>query len=458
MVNKDRREMKILSPTAILGYGFPEESFKKGLEMKPDAIAVDAGSVDPGPYYLGAGVSFTDHEAVKRDLKLMIRAGKDLGIPVLVGTAGGSGARVHLEWCSDIIEEIASDEGITLKIALINAEFDKELIKNKHGEGKIKALHPLGELDFNEIDLSTRIVGQMGYEPIVKALEENVDVVLAGRAYDPSVFAALPIKEGFPTGLALHMGKILECASIAADPGSGSDCILGTITDHSFILEPLNEKRKCTITSVAAHTLYEKSNPYKLYGPGGIIDLTETEFEQLDDRRVEVKGSRFIKDDLYTVKLEGAKKIGFRTISIAGTRDPIMIDQIEDIIAEIREMVNDNFDNLNSSDFKLLFRVYGKNGVMGDLEPITEVKSHELGIVIEVIANTQELANTICGFARSSMLHYGYRGRVATAGNLAFPYSPSDFKVGEVYEFNIHHLLEVDYPLQYFPIEIKEVR
>ena len=52
-------EFKILSPTAILGYGFPEESFKRGMAEKPDLIAVDAGSTDPGPYYLGAGKAFT---------------------------------------------------------------------------------------------------------------------------------------------------------------------------------------------------------------------------------------------------------------------------------------------------------------------------------------------------------------------------------------------------------------
>ena len=42
-------EFKILSPTAILGYGFPEESFRRGMAEKPDLIAVDGGSTDPGP-------------------------------------------------------------------------------------------------------------------------------------------------------------------------------------------------------------------------------------------------------------------------------------------------------------------------------------------------------------------------------------------------------------------------
>ncbi|AZO95897.1 acyclic terpene utilization AtuA family protein [Halocella sp. SP3-1] len=450
-------EIRVLAPTAILGYGFPLESFNRGLKYKPDIIAVDAGSTDPGPYYLGSGNSFTDREAVKRDLRIMIKAAKELNIPVLVGTAGGSGGRPHLEWCKDIVVEIAQKEGLNLTVALINAEFDKDYIVDQYNRGNIEPLYPVAPLDLNEIISSTRIVGQMGIEPIIKALDREVDVILAGRAYDPTVFAAPAVKAGFPEGISLHMGKILECASIAADPGSGSDCMLGILRKDSFILEPLNKKRKCTETSVAAHTLYEKSNPYELLGPGGIIDLRETKFKQIDNRRVEVKGSRFVKNEKYTIKLEGAKMIGYRTISIAGTRDPIMIEQIDSIIADVKEMAKENFANIKVEDYQLFFRVYGKNGVMGDLEPKSKLLSHELGIIIEAIALTQELANTICSFTRSAMLHYGYDGRIATAGNLAFPYSPSDIKTGEVYQFNINHLLEIDNPVEAFPLEIIKV-
>ncbi|MFW6034767.1 MAG: acyclic terpene utilization AtuA family protein [Halothermotrichaceae bacterium] len=450
-------EFKILSPTAILGYGFPEKSFYRGLEMGVDAIAVDGGSVDPGPYYLGSGESFTDRTAVKRDLTYMIKAGIEYKIPVLLGTAGGSGADKHLQWCFNIVKEIANKLNYRLKVALIRAEFKQEQVISAYQKDNIKPLHSIEELTPEEIESSRHIVGQMGYEPIIKALQAEVDIVLAGRAYDPSVFAAPSIMKGYHKGLALHMGKILECASIAAEPGSGSDCMLGILKKDSFILEALNLERKCTVTSVAAHTLYEKSNPYKLYGPGGIIDLSATRFNQLDQRRVEVTGSKFVESKEYTVKLEGAKQVGYRTLAVAGTRDPIMISQIDDIIADVRKMVRNNFTELDQNDFELYFKIYGKNGVMGAQEPVKEISTHELGIIIEVIAVSQELADTICSFTRSSMLHYGYKGRKATAGNLAFPYSPSDISTGEVYEFNIHHLLKVDDPVSCFPIQIKEV-
>src|SRR3954469_13701390 len=118
-------EIRVLSPTAILGYGFPEGSFAAGLARDPHVIAVYAGSSDPGPYYLGAGVSFTDREAVKRDLRLMLRAGRERRVPVVVGTAGGAGAGPHLAWTRAIIEEIAAEEGLAFRMAVVGAEVAK---------------------------------------------------------------------------------------------------------------------------------------------------------------------------------------------------------------------------------------------------------------------------------------------------------------------------------------------
>lgn len=445
-------KMRILSPTAILGYGFPLESFQNGMAKHPDVIAVDAGSTDPGPYYLGAGVSFTDRSAVKRDLTIMIAAGVKAGIPVVIGSAGGCGADIHLDWTVKIVREIAKEQGLDFKMAVIHADIPKTLVEERLRAGRVYPLSPVPELTKEELDQTVRIVGQMGAEPFIEALSQGAQVIVAGRAYDPAVFAALAIKKGFPQGLAVHLGKILECACIAATPGSGSDCMMGTLSKDGFLVEPMNPVRKCTTLSVAAHTLYEKTNPYRLPGPGGVLDLEQTRFEQAGEGTVKVSGTRFIPSEKYTIKLEGVKKIGYRTVSIAGTRDPVMISKIDDIIAGVRERVADNFKAADLC-YHLDFKIYGKNGVMGDLEPVKTVKSHELGIVIETVADTQDIANTICSFARSTMLHYGYEGRISTAGNLAFPFSPSDFKAGAVYVFSVYHLIETDDPREFFPIE-----
>ncbi|NLX66653.1 MAG: DUF1446 domain-containing protein [Bacteroidales bacterium] len=446
-------ELRILSPTAILGYGFPMESFEEGMKRKPHVIAVDAGSTDPGPFYLGAGKSFTDRNSVKRDLEIMIPAALEAGIPVIVVTAGGCGGRPHVEFAVEIVMEIAHEKQLSFKLAVIQSEFDREFVKENIRAGNISPLFPAQEIGEADVEESVRIVAQMGEEPFIEALDNGADVILAGRSYDPSVFAALAIREGFDKGLAIHLGKILECAAIAALPGSGSDCMFGYLHHDDFVLEPLSPLRKCTALSIAAHTLYEKSNPYILPGPGGSINLHHAQFEQIDDNKVKVSGSRFIPTHDYFVKLEGVRRTGYRTISCAGVKDPIMMGKIDAIVESVKERVENNFENYGIKDFFLDFKIYGRNGVMAIFPDIAHSAGDELLIIIEAVADTQEQADTICGFARSTMLHFGYEGRIATAGNLAFPFSPSDCKMGEVYEFNIYHLMKVEDPKTLFPIE-----
>lgn len=445
------REFKVLSPTAILGYGFPEESFQLGISYKPDLIGVDAGSVDPGAYYLGSGKSFTNRAGVKRDLTLMLKAGIKNGIPVHIGSAGGSGARPHVEWCKEIILEIARENKLHFKMGIIYADIPKPLIIDALHQGKITALNLVPELTEKTVMETENIVAQMGIEPFQKAIAMGCQVILAGRAYDPSSFSAMPIMQGYDPALSIHMGKILECAAIAADPGSGADAVLGILRDDCFILRALNPERKFTANSTAAHSLYEKSDPFYLPGPGGVLDLHEVKFTEIGNGEVKVSGTKFIPSKQYQIKLEGSRKVGYRTISIAGTRDPIMIEKIDEIIAAVQKRVADLLKS-NPISGQVFFHIYGKNGVMGKLEPCKKVTAHELGIVMEVVAPTQDAADTICSLTRSTLLHYGYPGRISTAGNLAFLFSPSDTSSGAVYEFSLYHLMDIN-SQDMFPIE-----
>src|SRR6516162_49990 len=98
------QEFRLLSTSGILGYGFPEASLRAGLERHPDMIGVDGGSVDPGPHYLGSGKPFCSTMAIRRDLRLMLRAAVAQQIPMLIGTCGGAGGEPHLklvvDWCA----------------------------------------------------------------------------------------------------------------------------------------------------------------------------------------------------------------------------------------------------------------------------------------------------------------------------------------------------------------------
>lgn len=447
------RPLRVLSPTAILGYGFPEASFRNGLKKQPDLIGVDAGSTDPGPYYLGAGKSFAARPAVKRDLEFILKGAMALSIPCIIGTAGGAGAREHVRWTEAIIAEIAREQRLRFRMGVIGADVSKDLVLRAMQEGRVRPLSPAPELTADEVAASVRIVAQMGPEPVIAALENGCQVVLCGRCYDPVAFAAPAIQRGYDVGLALHLGKILECAAIAATPGSGSDCVLGTLFDDCFELESLNPQRRFTRISTAAHTLYEKTDPYRLPGPGGTLDLSAARFEALEGGRVRVSGTRFEPAVPYTLKLEGVKRAGFRTISLAGIADPVLISCLDAVLDEVKERVREGI----ASNGRVLFHVYGRNQVLRPAIAFEGAPAHDLGVVMEAVADDQETANAICSYVRSTLLHFGYPGRIATAGNLALLYSPSDIPCGEVFEFNIYHLLEVADPESLFPIEVREV-
>ncbi|MBW1983533.1 MAG: acyclic terpene utilization AtuA family protein [Deltaproteobacteria bacterium] len=455
-------ELRILSPTAILGYGFPVESLAKGMDKKPHAIAVDAGSTDAGPFFLGiqpgsgSGKLAQFAKAIDADLRPLMKAAVRADIPLIIGSAGGAGGNMHLSGIEFLARVVAEEENLNFRMALIQAELEPDLVKNKLREKKISPLGPVPELSIEDVDRSVRIVAQMGVEPFVKALEEDAQVIIAGRASDPGMFAALPIINGYDTGLSLHMGKILECGAIAADPGSGSDIILGTIRKDHFLVEPMNPDRRCTVQSVAAHSLYEASDPWRLHEPGGVVELAETNFTQETNRNVRVFGSRFVPDPIYRVKLEGAEQVGYRTICIAGVRDPSAINHLDEMLNNARMRTAEQFNDLDPKSWELHFRVYGRNGVMGVLETNMTIP-HEVGILIEAVAKEEMNASSICMFVHALLLHYGFPGRKSTAGNLAFPFSPQDIPVGPVYRFNIYHLMEVDDPLAHFPIQIVEI-
>ena len=444
------KPLTIYAPLGLLGYGYPEASLQAALAANPDLIAVDAGSTDPGPYYLGAGVSFTSRVMVKRDLGLLLRAAVERKIPLVVGSAGGSGAAPHLAWALEIVREIAAEHDLHFKLAVISADIDRDYLKRKLAAGDLIDFEMGRDVTVADIDACTNVVAQMGHEPIVDALQQGADVVLAGRAFDAALSATLPIMRGVEPGLALHMGKIVECGSLVALPRA-SDGVLAEIDHDGFVISPADPAKHCTVETVAAHTMYEKSDPYRLAAPGGYLDLAEATFERVDDRSVRVAGSVFQPSASYFLKLEGAALVGYRSVCLAGVRDPTLISQLDDVLERVRLKVRADLDSLIPDDtYQLHVRVYGRDGVMGEMEPYDGPPPHELGLVIEVVADTQEIANTICALTRSASLHIGYEGRIATSGNLAFPYSPAEFPAPPVYEFRIYHLLRVDSPCEPF--------
>ena len=451
-------ELRVLSVCGNLGYGFPVESLAAGIARDPHYMGADNGSTDGGPYYLGSGDQLTKRGQIVRDLGLSLAAARKKKIPYIIGSAGTGGGNPHVDSVLDVLHEASKKEGHRFKLAVIRAEMDKEFVKKAVREGRVRPLGRLGDLTEGAVDESVRIVGQMGLDPFIRALEGGADVIVAGRSCDTAIYTSYAAMKGYDLGLAFHMAKIIECGAQCAIPIGANDCILGTLKEDCFELEPMNRNMRLTPNSVAAHMMYEQPDPYLFYEPEGTIDLQGTEFEQMDERRVRVRGTRFFEAEKPTIKLEGARLRGYRTIAVAGMTDPILLSKLNDVEDKVREKVAEMVrTSLAPEDYDLRFIFYGRDGVMGRLGRQEPGPAHEVGVVMEVIAPDQPTADAVLALTRSTFLHCGFEGRKATAGNLAFPFSPSDFQGGPVYEFHIYHLMELEDAGAPFEVEISQV-
>src|SRR5262249_51641281 len=273
--------------------------------------------------------------AIKRDLRLMLLAARQAGIPLLLGSAGTAGGAPHVAIVKDIMGEIAAEGGLRFPLAIIHAEQDKRDLKRRLREWRIKALKPAPPFDEAVIDRAERIVGMMGAEPYLRALDQGAEVVLAGRSSDTAIFAGIPVRAGIPAGVAWHAAKILECGAASVEQRTSPDCLMATCRGDHFDVEPLDSALRCTPQSIASHSLYENADPYRHVESGGTIDLSQAQYEALDDRRVRVTASQFMPAETYTVKLEGAEKVGYQSVVIGSIRDPFIIRQIDDWVARL---------------------------------------------------------------------------------------------------------------------------
>jgi Domain of unknown function (DUF4387)/Acyclic terpene utilisation family protein AtuA len=393
---------RVVSACGALGYGYPKESLEAAIKGRVDAIICDGGSMDAGPYYLGTGTEYFEREAVKLDYRHMVEAGKKLGCPVILGSSGMAGGNRNLDFMLDVAKEVFKELDVqNAKVAVIGAELDPEIVIKEFRKGALRATGVGPELSEDGLRESV-IVGQMGIHPLITALDSGAQYVIAGRSCDIALFASDMVRRGIDAGLAYHVGHVLECGALACDPGSPSDCLVAEIYDDgtALFVAP-NPNRRCTAYSIAAHSLYEESHPQLQFYPEGILAMEKTEFFAKDSRVAGIRNSRFVRSGKpwpWSIKLEGSRRLGGRKVSLIYI-DPVDLPKIPTDVL-----------------------VYGRNGVQ--VQPV-EPGQRELGIIIETTAKTKDAAELLASLLTHYLIHYGYPGRKATAGNVAYPLSPN---------------------------------
>lgn len=448
--------LQLLSPTGHLGFTPIEEaSFRTGVQRNPDFIVADSGSCDIGPQALGSDTEASPRTWQEYDLELMLVASRRLGVPMIVGSAGDTGTDRGVRAFADILRSVARKHDLPpFRMATIYSEQSLSELKGRVAAGVwTDGLDGRPPLTTEDIDATDRAVAVMGVEPIVDALQHGAEVIVAGRACDPALFAAPLLHAGYPWDIAYFSGKLLECASFCAEPFAGKESVLGTVARDGIVLEPMSDYQRCTPGSVAAHALYERADALREYLPGGYVDMSACKYEAVDERRTRVTGSRWVKDERYTIKIEGSGKVGERALMIVGIRDPNTIARIDDAIAWSRRKMAARF---GGPQYDIHFHVYGKNGVMGELEPLKDIRSHELCVVVEGIAPTRAEAVEMTNLAGRNFLYARIPGHKGTAGAAAF-LSDEVLPARAGYRWTMHHIIEVDDPLELFRTEYEHV-
>lgn len=421
------------------------------METMPDYVVADAGSSDPGPVYLGEDTTLGHF--TREELELFLAASRSWGIPLVIGSAGDTGSNRGVDEFVGIIQALAREHRIPkFRVGYFYSEVSKDFLRQKVRSGTaLRGLGGFPDLTEAEIDLATRVVAVAGVHPFLKLLGMGADVIIGGRCGDINFTAGPCIHHGFPEALAYHMGKMIECASLVAEPFMGKETIVGTISHEDIRITPYHPEQRCTVASVAGHSMYERETPYFEHALGGTLDMRECRYEQYDARTVRITGARWIPATELRVKIEGAKKIGERYMGFVGLRDPHVVRNVDAAIEWCRSAVAKRF---GSEQYELYFHVFGRDAVLKELEPVRVSPAHELGIVVEGVASTDALAEKITDFAVRMFFLARIPGVKGTAGTAAT--TKKTMKSSPGYMWNVNHTVPIDDPLELFPVHMTD--
>lgn len=238
-------------------------------------------------------------------LRRILPTCKKKGIKV-VANAGG----VNPQGCRDAIKKVVQELGLKgVKIAVVEGDDILSQLPDLMKGGETFKNLDSGEAVTSVLDRLTSANVYIGAKPIADALAQGADIVITGRATDPSI-ALAPLIHEFGWSMDDYqklaagtvMGHILEC---------GPQCTGGNYTnwravkDFARIGWPIAEASEdgsfvitkhegtgglVNVETVTSQLLYEMGDPKRYLGPDCIADFTTIKLEQDGKDRVKVSG------------------------------------------------------------------------------------------------------------------------------------------------------------------------
>jgi hypothetical protein len=257
-----------------------------------------------------AGYALDFPRLLRRLLPACVRPGHGGGEVRIVTNAGGVNPRA----CGKAVLDAAREEGLAdeVRVAVVTGddllERLDDLLREGHEFRHMEDGRPLEEIR----DRVTSANAYIGAEPIVRALAEGADVVIAGRATDTALTYA-PMMHAFGWGRddldriaqGVVAGHVNECGAqasggnVLADwwtiPGMG--CIgypiIEASPDGSFVVtKHPGTGGRVDRAAVTEQLLYELGDPANYLTPDVVADLTGVEVDEVGEDRVRVTGAR----------------------------------------------------------------------------------------------------------------------------------------------------------------------
>ena len=399
------RPLQIFCPNGYLGFTPTQEAtFLLGVEQKPDYYCCNSGARANDPTALGTDTGVSLYKWQKHDLELMLLASREQGVPMLVGTAGDTGADSRVDLFVDILKRLAREHNLPpFKVIYFYSELEKQRLRDLLEQNvPIEGIDSGKLLDEEALEKTERIVAVAGVQPFLTALEMGADVIIGGRCASVAPFAAAALHAKFPPESAFSLGPLLTRPAAAMQPSFLNGPLMASLSGNTVSISTTGEPYLSILPRNSDELRQTLVDLPEAFFPEGRLDMTQCRYEYHQGQLLSVTGQRFFPaQEPMKFPLEGAGRSGERFIELVSMKASAPIPELEEMLDLTRKIVEDRF---RGSHVKLAYTVLGKRRTAPAFQ--VDDPSQEVTILIEGIAETEQLSEELTTLGARQLLPF----------------------------------------------------
>lgn len=389
-------QTQILCPNSYLGFTpIQESAFRQGVSQRPDYYCCNAGARFNDPSALGTDTGTSLYKWQKHDLKLALLAAREQKVPLLIGTAGDTGANSRVDLFVEILKRLSREHNLApFNVAYFYSEIEKQTVQGLLGRHvPIERCDDRKPLSEEELKKAERIVAVAGVAPFLKALERGADVVIGGRCTSVAPFAAAALHAGRPPESAYALGPLLTRPAAAMLPNFQNGPLIAILNDHIVNISTTADFPLPVLPRDSVELSHMFTDLPEVFFPEGRLDMTQCHYAYYQGQRFSVTGQRFFAAaPPLRFTLEGAGRSGERYIELVSFRTSAPISDLEVILEQTRKIVEERFCE---SHAQLAYTLLGKRRAIGHPGQESDVWGEDITILIEGIAETEQLSEEL---------------------------------------------------------------